>query len=360
MRQCSVGRRHGRSGSAHHRDARVGLLIAPLVALLVTVGGLLTFAAPATAAGNGQFSIEPTSHPGTNPAYARPFFNPQLQPGETATDSVTVVNQTTAPLTLRIYAADALTTRDGGFSIRPNYWPKTNMGVWIHLPVAVVTIPARSGDLIPFSYKVPANVTPGDYSGGIVAEETQGTLTKHGAVRIDELQAVGTAVFGRVAGQLHPRFAVTAVGLNVKSSIASQFGGPVDATVTYSVTNTGNENANPKVKISLSPLFGGGPSHVVQLPQVLPGSTVTFTKTFNGVVPYGDLGATVTATAVGVQATGTASAIVIPWALVIIVILLIALLYVRVVRKRRRRRVTPEGGSGSKPPVTASAGSRTP
>ena len=123
------------------------------------------------------------------------------------------------------------------------------MGAWIQLPIGIVNLPPNSADLIPFSYSVPANVSPGDYAGGIVAEQTQAAPSQSGSVHIGVLQAVGVAVFGHVAGPLHPGLAVTALTVNVDRSIASQFGGPVDATVKYSVTNTGNQNLKPKATI---------------------------------------------------------------------------------------------------------------
>ena len=200
---------------------------------------------------------------------------------------------------------------------------------------------------MPFLYEVPSNTGPGDYAGGIVAEETRGTESGKGSVRVHVLQAVGSAVYGRVAGPLEPRLAVTQVSVSiVNTSVATQFGGAVDARVVYSVTNTGNENLKPKVEVSLSPLIGSGPAaRTVQLPQILTGSTVMFAQTFKDVVPFGDLTANVTATAKGASATGSGSAIVIPWALLLIVIVLIALIVFLVYRRRRRRRsVTPKDG----------------
>jgi hypothetical protein len=291
---------------------------------------------PAGATGNGIFSIAPTTAPGSNPIQFRPFFNPQLQPGGSASDSVTVTNETASPMTLRLYAADAFNTSNGAFSIRPRYWPKNHMGAWIQLPIGLVTLPGHSADLIPFSYSVPSDVTPGDYAGGIVAEQTQSTPGQNGSVHIGVLQAVGVAVFGRVAGPLHPDLAVTAVSIGINRSIASQFGGAVDATVKYSVTNTGNQNLRPKVKVALSPLFGGGQSHVAQLRQVLPGSTVTFVETFKNVVPFGYLSATVTANALGMQSTATSNSLVIPWGLVAILVILVVFVWWMIRRRRRR------------------------
>jgi hypothetical protein len=154
------------------------------------------------------------------------------------------------------------------------------------------------------------------------------------------LQAVGTAVFGRISGPLHPGVAVTSVVVNVSRSLASQFGGSVDATVKYSVANTGNQNVTPKVKVTLNPLIGTGTSRSVQLPQILPGSTVTFRENFRNVTPFGYLSATVTATAHGMQSTGSSAAIVVPWGLVLVLVLIIGSVWF-VVRRRRRSQMEP-------------------
>ena len=115
-------------------------LLAAVASLLLCSGLLLTLGGQPLRRlgqpGNGIFSVQPTSPPGTNPIFFRPAFTPQLKAGENLNDSVTVVNETGAPLTLNLYAANGYTTRAGAFSIRPDYWPKTNMGSWVHLPVS--------------------------------------------------------------------------------------------------------------------------------------------------------------------------------------------------------------------------------
>ena len=354
-RRTRGGRRAGRCRRVLRRALRPAFLV-PF--LLVLGSGSLLSAGPAAAAGNGRFSIAPTSSATTQ----RTYFTPVLSPGVTTNDSVVVVNETTQPLTLDLYAADALTTKSGQFALQPNFKPRRAMGAWIHLPVSKVTVPARSGDVVPFTYHPPANVPPGDYAGGIVAEATAGTVTKRGPLRVQALDAVGTAVYGRVSGPLHPRLAVTAVSLTTTSPFSAQFGGAVDATVTYSITNTGNENLKPQVTVSLSPLLGGSPgTERVTLPQVLPGSTVTFSHTFDGVVPFGHLTATVTAHALGARGSGSVGVVVIPWGLVAVVVLLLLLVTYR--RRRRRRRDRPgkpgdvPAGPGADDAEVATAGS---
>jgi hypothetical protein len=256
--------------------------------------------------------------------------------------SVVVVNETDAPLTLRLYAADAYTSSSGAFTLQPPFKPKHHMGAWIQLPVDKITVAPRSGDIVPFTYNPPPDVASGDYAGGIVAEQTNGAVTKRGTVRISALEAVGSAVFGRVQGPINPRLAVSAVSVGTISSLATEFGGSVDAKVTYSVTNTGNKNLNPDVTVSLKPLFGSGPAtEHVKLPQVLPGSTVTFTHTFHSVEAFGRLTATVVAHASGAEASGSSSTLVIPWALVAIVVILLLIIILRWRRRRNRRRPAP-------------------
>lgn len=334
----------------------------PLLAVPLVVAFTGALAAPASAAGNGKFSIVPYSTSSQGPTY----FSPVLQAGVPVKSSVVVVNETTKPLTLDLYAADAFTTRSGEFALQPNFKPKRAMGAWIHLPLSKVTVPARSGSVVPFTYDPPQTVRPGDYAGGIVAEATAGKLSNRGSLRLQALDAVGTAVYGRIQGPLHPRLAVTSVSISTSRPLVSQFGGAVDATVHYSITNTGNENLDPAVTISLSPLIGGGPTPVhLHLPQVLPGSTVTLSHTFDDVTPFGSLSATVASRALGAVGSGSTSTVIVPWGVVAVLLLVLLLVLLRRWRRNKRRapasggiRPDPEPADGSTGALAISGSSR--
>ena len=327
------------------------VVLAVLVALLAVPVLSVVAALPASAIGNGTFALKPVSTSPTN----RAIFTPLLSAGIPEQDAVAVENLTTTTLSLYLYASDGYTDEQGSFALEPNFKPKVKMGKWIHLPVTAVTLPPKSGDVVHFTYNPPANAAPGDYAGGIVAEEEHGPVNKKGHVHVQVLKAVGIAVLGRVNGPLTPNLAVTHVTVTTTSPLVSQFGGPVDATVTYSVSNTGNETVKPAVTVSLSPLIGGAHKVHVQMPKILPGSTVTFRHLFTSVVPFVVLSATVTAKADGVTATGSGKAVVIPWALVAIVVVLIVLFFV--IRRRRRRRSEQSGTeSGATPPGSTPAG----
>jgi len=344
---------------AGSRDRSYGARpIAMLVALLLGSVSAVTLlpAVPATAANNGQFSISPVQAK----SFQRTYFTPIVQPGVPSTDTVVIGNETHAPLTLHVYASDAFTTRAGGFVLQPDYKPKKAMGAWIHLPVSRITIPPLNGDVVKFTYNPPANVPPGDYNGGIVAEETKGPVNRRGTVRVQSLYAVGVAVFGRVSGPLHPRLAVTKVAVHATRPLASQFGGPVKATVTYSVTNTGNQNLTPNIAVSLSPLIGSAKTAHSKVSLLLPGSTVTLHKTFDSTLPFGHLSANVVAGSVGASSSGGGGTVVVPWGLVVIVVALLFLLLYRRHRKNKAKGEEADEDQPQDPPVEAAAGSGPP
>lgn len=157
---------------------------------------------------------------------------------------------------------------------------------------------------------------------------------------------------------------MTSVSVATSGSIGTQFGGPVDATVTYSVTNTGNQYLKPTITVTTSGLIGGSHTFVKHIPDVLiPGSTITFRHTFDNVLPFGLVTANVKAKTNVTQASGSSTAVVIPWAIVAIVVLLIILIVVLVRRRRRRSRPgppsefvqsgggAPSGSGGAMPPA---------
>lgn len=320
--------------------ARVRLLAACTTIAAVVISGVPVGVQPASATGNGLFSVSPVSLP-SQPA--RPYFTPVLTPGVQSKDAVNVVNDTGQPITLDLYAADARTTLTGGFTVEPDFKPKRAMGAWIHLQTSVVTLPPGGEKAVPFTYTPPATAPAGDHAGGIVAAETTpSTVRGKNGVSIEAIEAVGVPVYGTVKGPLHPGLAVTSVGIRVTRSFASQFGGSVDARVTCSITNTGDVNLSPAIAVSL----GGAPTQHVRVSRMLPGSTVRISRRFGGVASLGSVTATVVARSGGTQATGTAGTVIVPWGLVGVVILVLVLVGLFVLRTLTRRRRRGPGGAG--------------
>jgi len=115
-------------------------------------------------------------------------------------------------------------------------------------------------------------------------------------------------------------------------------GGPVNAVVTYTLTNTGNEILNPTARLSLSPLAGS----TVNLPpklfaSLLPHNSGTVTYLVKNQEALLKISADLKVTSRAGPITASTTAWVIPW-LLILALILLGLLFWWWRRRRRRRR----------------------
>ncbi len=316
-----------------------------VLAVLVLAAGLGVLpVAPAGAASNGSWSVYPTTLPGGTP---RVVFSPQLTPGETVDDSVTVSNISASSLTFDLYAADAFNTPGGGLSLRRRIDPIEGIGAWIRLAHSSVIVPSHASVAIPFVIVVPADATPGDHVGGIVAEETTGTPSSIGSVPINVVQAVGVRVLGRVRGPLVARVAARSPDVAIRRSTASLFGASTDAVVTVRVENHGNVVLTPVAHLKVTGAFGTGARRTFSVGPLLPGESVTRRYTVS-VRAIGNLEAQVSVAAKGTHSSATTSQWAMPWGLVAIVVVILVLSVLTLVRWRRRRhRDEPDPSPGS-------------
>lgn len=337
--------------SALGRFVSLGLAGGALVCLLSA--GLSGSAGAAT---NGQYSVFPATITGGSP---RVFFNYLVGPGSIINDAVTVTNQTTQPLQFKLYTTDASNAQGGDFAYNPPQAPKHTVGAWVQLSDLLVTLPAHTLANIPFTLKVPAGQTPGDYAGGIVLSPVTPAVEHRGALTFNVFENVGTRIYLRVKGPLNPDLSITQLSMNT-SGFPGYVGGPVSSSVTYTLTNTGNEILNPKAKLSVSPLIGSPtnvPSHVFS--SLLPHNSVTVTYHFPSKEAFLRFTAHLSITSAAGTTTASATAWVVPWILIAIIILIIGFIWYR--RRRRRRLIdTAAAGEGSavvaEPTETASAG----
>jgi hypothetical protein len=318
-----------------------------LAALIMGAVLVIPPAPTASAASNGLWSVSPTTLPGQAP---RELFNPVLTPGKAYSDSVTVANYTRAALTFNLYGSDAFNTPGGGLSLRRRTDTQVDLGRWITLPYRQLSVPARSYSIVPFTILAPSQAAPGDYVGGIVAEETQGTTSHAGSVPITVLQAVGVRIYARVVGPLHPELTIGGTSLAVRHTVASQFGGPVGATVKFTVTNSGNTVLNPIAAVLLTTPVGTAGRRTVTINQLLPGNSLKCSLNFPSVSAYGHLRAAVTVTGLRAKATSSVSAWAVPWVLLVIILVVLFVLVALFVRFRRHRHGVPEPTDPEMPP----------
>ncbi|NLU79250.1 DUF916 domain-containing protein [Micromonospora sp. HNM0581] len=326
--------------------ALLGVVLAPSAAVR---------AAPASPSPTGQpeastspapaaatWGVAPSSARGPN---GRPAFSYKLDPGATLTDYVGVTNHSSRPLTLNLYANDAVTTTQGGFDLLAADQQSTDVGSWVRLPQRTVTIPSTSRLDIPFTLTVPQNATPGDHAGGIVASLAGTAVDAQGnQVAVDH--RVGARIYLRVTGELQPTLTVEKLRVRHSGSLNPLAGGKV--TATFTVRNTGNVRLSGQPVLGVAGPFGLARNSVdgAALPEILPGGELTTTVTMSDVPPLFRLtaDATVRPAAMDDQVldpppqAGSAQAALwaVPWPQLAVLALLAFAVWALVASRRRR------------------------
>lgn len=226
-----------------------------------------------------SWALAPTGSLDPDEAGNRPSLSYDLDPGATITDSVTLYNYGNVPLTFRVYATDAFNNDAGQFDLLPGTDKPTDVGSWITLPMEYIDVPPRKQALIPITLKVPADATPGDHVGAILASsDAHGAGPDGATVSVD--RRTGTRMYVRVAGDLVPELAIE----NVKTTYKPSFN-PLSGTakVTYRIQNRGNVRLGGSYRLSISGPFGVARKRISaeDLVELLPGEGVTLTAEFD-------------------------------------------------------------------------------
>ena len=261
----------------------------------------------------------------------RTNYSYTIDPGGTIYDSIVVANHGVDPVELGVYASDGSTSEDGQLSLLVAGEESHGVGAWITTENPSVTVAAGETATVPFTVAVPADATPGDYAGGVVTSLT--VPDADAGVNVD--RRLGIRVNLRVGGEIAPALAVEDMAVAWGGGLNPFAGG--DATVTYTLHNSGNAaiSAQPATHLS-GPfgMFGMDAPAVDEVPELLPGESWTQTVTLPGVAPLFALLASTTVTPLVLDASGSTSPIAdvsgtaggpaIPWTLLVIVLLVAA------------------------------------
>lgn len=317
------------------------LLVALSSALLAVLAGV-TLAAPAQAAEGDEvtWTVRTASN---NLGSERTNYSYTVDPGGSVSDAVTIANHGDDALDLKVYAADGSTSDEGQLSLLVAGEPSHAIGAWIVPQQATVTVAPGEIVTVPFTLSIPENATPGDYAGGVVTSLS--APDEQNGVTVD--RRLGIRVNLRVGGELAPSLAVENTSVAWNGGLNPFAGG--DATVTYTLHNTGNAAiaAQPSARVGgVFGLFGTDAAAAQDVPVLLPGESWTQTVSAAGVPPVLALIAGVSVVPVVTDAsgsttpletvTGQALGAAIPWTLLAIVLLLAAAVFL-LLRSRRQR-----------------------
>ncbi|GAA3510405.1 hypothetical protein FHR32_003722 [Streptosporangium album] len=315
---------------------------ATVVVLLAALGFLGVGTGPA-AATDGEVSWAVTTA-SNDFGYGRQNYSYALDPGGQLQDGLVVVNHGTTPLHLAVYAADGFTTKQGRLDLVAKDAKSTGVGAWVHTDRSDVTVPPGKSVEVPFTVALPDNAAPGEYMGGIVTSLTQAGE----ADGIDGDRRLGIRILLRVGGELKPSMSVE--DLRVRYSGTPNPFGKGDATVTYTIHNTGNAILTARQAVSISGPLGRLGVHAGQIddsPQLLPGDTWKVSVPVHGVAPALRLTGMVALVPLLTDVSGsvaplaniesTTHAWTIPWALLLFLIVLCGLVVAALASRRRRQ-----------------------
>ncbi|MFN8028505.1 MAG: DUF916 domain-containing protein [Acidimicrobiia bacterium] len=311
--------------------------------------------------GNVTFGIGPSTKRKID---RRAGFTILTPAGGVLRDEVAVVNLTSSPLTLNLYAADAVNGADGTLGLQPASAPLADASAWVRFGApgdkGYVVVPPRGAVYVPFTVTVPKTAFVGDHLAGIVASTVStGQAPGERGTDVTFEQRIGVRLGVRVAGVLEPRLVVENVSATYSGTLNPV--GRGTAVVTYTVRNTGNVRLGGRQSVVVSGLVGptAASAPLPDVPLLLPGGSATVSVPVDDVLPLGLMTATVTVDALApvsdanppsAQAVGTATFWAVPWILLAILLLLALGLALWL---RARRSVPPPTGrraAGSAPP----------
>ncbi|MGW6141757.1 COG1470 family protein [Streptomyces sp. NPDC055140] len=256
-------------------------------AVLLTSGA----GVPAAAAGTAPaWSVSPSAGGGTRPAQdGRPYFYAEGVPGAVLQDKVAVTNPGGRALTVRLRGADADNTGTGALSLRTR---STDTGAWITFARREVRIPARTRAEVPFTVTVPADATPGDHPGAVVASANG--------------RDSGVSVHLRVSGPTLSALTVERVRV-------------AGGRISYDLVNRGNTVLTPRLAVRADGVLGRALDRRPRtLPvELLPGRRVTLSEPWKNVPALDSVRVRLTVTAGGgAHDEATATKRFVPWAAV--------------------------------------------
>lgn len=242
------------------------------------------------------FGLGPASHvPKKQIVDGRAYLIYAADPGARLEDRVALFNYRSTPLTVQVYATDALQSTDGGFGLLTGGETPVDAGSWIHLiglpKNGKVTIPAATGKkpygiaYVRFQVKIPLTAAPGDHVGGLVAS-LKSTSNNPAGPKITLDQRVALRAYFSLAGKANT--AVTIEDLHGSYAGNSDPLGRGTYEVSYYLHNKGNLRLRVSQDLTVHRCIlrtwlcpaKAIQSHPATVAELLPGARVLVTESF--------------------------------------------------------------------------------
>ena len=257
-----------------------------VLALLVALAlGLLSWPRIAQAEEKVSFGIRPTkAHEDIPESFS--YFIHTMAPGARTSDAALVMNKGDVPITLKLYAADAVTAINGGTSFTNEGEEKNGVARWLSVPVAELSLQPGEERVVPFTIKVPPDASPGQHVAGLVLEAvTDNPDSAAGSVQtelmVNVVRRAGVAVLIDVPGP-------HVTGLEITDICLRQQDGDHGATFEFAVRNTGNVYVRGQGSLVISDREGMKLAFIpIEMDAVLAGDATHFQVTHPVLLPDG-------------------------------------------------------------------------
>ncbi len=254
-----------------------------VAALLVAVFAITFGPAPSASAEDTiGIAARPASADGADDGRTR--FSYQAESGQTINDYFLVANPGNVTQNYTVFATDAFNNDAGEFALLDTAEQPVTIGQWVRFDNGAnrleFTLAPGESRLLPFALEIPANATPGDHAGGLVAS----VVTPGDEVTLD--RRVATRLYARVAGQLQPQLSISALDAEYLGDWWNPFNGTVR--MYYTVRNVGNVALATNTSFGVDTWFAipaASPSGD-GLPELLPGAARNVSVDVPGVAAW--------------------------------------------------------------------------
>jgi len=224
-----------------------------------------------------------------------PLFQLNLQPGESWTSGIRVVNGN--PYDITVYAEPVL-FRPSGEEGRPLFYlpegdaslapDQTTLAGWITVPQTALTIPREQTITVPIAIIVPKDAAPGGhYAALLIGTRPPQTSLEDGTVSVTS--SIASLIFLRIAGNV-----IEDARIREFSTEKLMYERP-EAQLSLRFENMGNVHLRPQGDITIYNMFGKKRGYIpvnqaTDYGNVLPGSVRKFTFTWEGDPGAWDIG----------------------------------------------------------------------
>lgn len=257
---------------------------------LAIVGVMLALTlVPASAAATSgpSFALQQVSSPS-----AKGYFIFRSKPGKVVHGQVAVTNKGTKSGAVDLFAVDATTGQTSGAVYRSRQESRIDVGRWLELDRARLTLSPGETVTVPFSAAVPEDALAGQHLGGIVAQnDTLGkgptAKRRNGRFKINVQSLTVMAVQVNLPGPRAERMTVTGI-----DDGGSQGG---HQTVNVGLANEGNVLVEPRLDVQVADANGHPLQHDrLQLDTFVPRTEIQYPVAVRGrALPPGNYYATV-------------------------------------------------------------------